>query len=102
MSAGQGMGACLTIADEKQGYVLADRGTYIAYKDKIGLEVLGEGDQRLFNPYGVIAVNPEKHAHVKHAEATKFVEWLTSSEAQGMIAGFKKGGLQLFYPDASR
>jgi tungstate transport system substrate-binding protein len=102
MSAGQGMGACLTIADEKQGYVLADRGTFIAYGDKVGLKVVVEGDDRLFNPYGVIAVNPEKHPHVKHAEATKFVEWLTSPEAQDMIAGFKKGGQQLFYPDAAQ
>jgi tungstate transport system substrate-binding protein len=101
MSAGQGMGACLTIADEKQGYVLADRGTFIAYGDKVGLKVVVAGDDRLFNPYGVIAVNPEKHPHVKHADAVKFVEWLTSPKAQEMIALFKRDGQQLFYPGAA-
>jgi tungstate transport system substrate-binding protein len=100
MAAGQGMGACLTIADEKRAYVLADRGTYLAFRDKVEIDVLVEGDPRLFNPYGVIAVNPEKHPHVKHEAAMEFIEWLTSPEAQHMIAEFKRGGEQLFYPHA--
>jgi len=100
LSAGQGMGACLTMANEKRAYVLSDRGTYLAYGEKINLEVLVEGDPRLFNPYGVIAVNPDKHPHVKYEDAMTFINWLTSPEAQNMIAGYQRGGEQLFYPDA--
>ena len=100
LAAGQGMGACLTMADEKRAYVLSDRGTYLAYRDKIDLAVLVEGDTRLFNPYGVIAVNPEKHPHVKVQAAKTFIEWLTGAEAQGLIAAYKRNGQQLFYPDA--
>ena len=100
LAAGQGMGACLTIADEKRAYVLADRGTYLAYKDKTDLAVLVEGDSRLFNPYGVIAVNPARHPHVEYQAAKTFIEWLTSAEAQGLIAAYKRNGQQLFYPDA--
>jgi tungstate transport system substrate-binding protein len=101
VEAGQGMGACLVIAHEKRAYVLADRGTYLAYKDKIEIGVLVEGDPRLRNPYGVIAVNPERHPRVKYDEATTFIEWLTSAEAQALIAEFKVGGEQLFHPDAA-
>ncbi len=100
LAAGQGMGACLTMANEKQAYVMTDRGTYLAYKDKIKLAILVEGDKRLFNPYGVIAVNPKKHAHVKYEAAMTFIDWLTSAEAQKLIGGFKRGGEQLFYADA--
>jgi len=100
LSAGQGMGACLTMANEKRAYVLSDRGTYLAYGEKINLEVLVEGDPRLFNPYGVIAVNPDKHPHVKYEDAMTFIDWLTSPEAQNMIARYQRGGEQLFYPDA--
>jgi tungstate transport system substrate-binding protein len=100
MSAGQGMGAVLNIANEKRAYTITDRGTYIAYKGKIDLPILVEGDKRLFNPYGVIAVNPRKHAHVKYDEVMKFIEWLTSEEGQKLIGGFKKDGEVLFYPDA--
>jgi len=100
MSAGQGMGAVLTIADEKKAYTITDRGTYIAYAEKIELSILVEGDERLFNPYGVIAVNPEKHSHAKYKEAMEFINWLTSEEGQKIIGGFKKDGKVLFYPDA--
>ena len=90
----------MTIANEKQAYTMTDRGTYIAHKGKLELPVLLEGDKRMFNPYGVIAVNPEKHPHVKYDAAMKFIEWLTSEEGQKIIAGFKKDGEVLFYPDA--
>ena len=100
MSAGQGMGAVLQIAGEKQWYALTDRGSYLAYKSKIGLEVLVEGDKRLFNPYSVIAVNPAKHPHVKYVEAMTLIGWLTSQQGQKIIAGFKKEGEVLFHPDA--
>ncbi len=100
LAAGQGMGACLTMANEKRAYVMSDRGTYLAYRDKIDLPVLVEGDPKLFNPYGVIAVNPEKHPHVKYDAVKTFIEWLTGKEAQALIAGYKRNGEQLFYPDA--
>lgn len=100
LSAGQGMGACLMVAHEKQGYIMSDRGTYLAYKDKIESKVLVQGDSLLFNPYGVIAVNPKKHPHVKADAASTFIEWLVSEQAQKIIGGFKRGGEQLFYPDA--
>jgi tungstate transport system substrate-binding protein len=100
ISAGQGMGAVLKIADEKQAYALTDRGTQIAYADKMSLKVVFEGDEVLFNPYHVMAVNPEKHAHVKYDLATKYIEFVTSEEGQAIIANFKKGNQQLFYPDA--
>lgn len=102
LSVGQGMGVCLTVADEKQGYVLADRGTYLAYREAIDLSILVEGDPALFNPYGVIAVNPAKHPHVKHAEAMKLIEWLCSPAGQEIIAGFEKNGGKLFHPAAGR
>ena len=101
LDAGQGMGSCLVIAHEKQAYVLADRGTYLAFRTKLDLEVLVEGDERLLNPYSVIAVDPAMHPHVKHAEAMKLVEWLTSAEAQRIIAEFRVGGEQLFHIDAA-
>jgi len=100
VSAGQGMGAVLVMANEKQAYTLADRGTFIAFRDKVALEVLVEGDACLANPYGVIAVDHGKHPHVKRAEAAEFIAWLTSAEGQRMIAGYRKGGEQLFFPDA--
>lgn len=99
-AAGQGMGAVLVIANEKQGYALTDRGTYIAMQPKIALGVRYEGDEALFNPYHVMAVNPEKHAHVKYDLAKKYIEFVSGPEGQSIIAGFRKGGQQLFYPDA--
>ena len=100
VEAGQGMGEVITMATEKQGYTLADRGTYIAYKKKSDLVLLYEGDKTLFNPYGVIAVNPKRHPHVKYDLAMKLVDFLTSKEGQGTIADFKVNGEQLFFPNA--
>lgn len=99
LSIGQGMGQALTIANEKRAYVLADEGTYIAYKDKIDLIILNQGDASLRNQYGIIAVNPEKHPTTKYDLAMKYIDWITSPEGQKLIADFKKGGEQMFYPD---
>lgn len=95
--AGRGMGEVIIMADEKKGYTLSDRGTYLAFKEKTPLKIMVEGDKRLFNPYGVIMVNPQKHPHVKVDLAKKFIDYLTSDEAKKLITGFKKGGEQLFY-----
>jgi tungstate transport system substrate-binding protein len=104
LSIGQGMGKTLTLADEKQAYTLADRGTYIKYKFgrdvPIALEVLCEGDPLLANPYGVIPINPEKHPHVKFELAKEFAEWLVSERGQSVIANYRLLDKQLFYPDA--
>ncbi len=100
LETGQGMGATLTLANEKQGYTLVDRGTYIAYEDKVDLVILSEGDERLFNPYGIIAVSPAKHAHVKYLYAMALIGWITSAEGQKIIGEFKKGGKVLFCPNA--
>ncbi len=104
MSIGQGMGKTTTYADEKQAYTLADRGTYIKYKfgktPAIDLVVLCEKDERMANPYGIIPVNPEKHAHVKIDLARTFAEWLISKRGQRVIYDYRLVGQQLFYPDA--
>lgn len=104
LSIGQGMGKALTIADEKQAYILADRGTYIKYKFgrdiPLELEVLCEGDSALANPYGIIPVNPAKHPHVKNDLAVQFAEWITSARGQKLIGDYRLLGKQLFYPDA--
>ena len=100
MEAGQGMGATLQIANEKQAYVLCDRGTFIAYKNKIGLVILSEGDLLLFNPYGIIAVNPDRFPHVKYMEAMQLIAWVTSIEGQKIIREYKIEGEVLFYPVA--
>ena len=97
---GQGMGATLTIASEKEAYCLADRGTFIAYKDKIDLIVLFEGDSRLRNTYSIIAVNPATHSHTKYISAMALIDWITSKEAQRIIAEYKKFGQILFYPNS--
>ncbi len=103
LSIGQGMGKALTFADEKQAYIMADRGTYIKYKFgrdvPIDLIVLSEGDPLLANPYGVIPVNPRKHPHVKYDLAKEFAEWLVSARGQSVINGYRLLGKQLFYPD---
>ncbi len=98
--AGQGMGAVITMTDDMQGYTIADRGTYIAMKDSIDLSVVVEGDSRLFNPYGIIAVNPSVYPHVKYEAAMQLVAFFTSITGQQAIKDFTKGGEQLFYPDA--
>ena len=98
--AGQGMGAVITMTENLRGYTLTDRGTYLAMKTKVNLQVVSEGDPLLFNPYGVIAVNPEKHPHVNSEGVKAFIDWLTGPEGQKMIAAFTVNGEQLFYPDA--
>jgi tungstate transport system substrate-binding protein len=97
---GQGMGAALATAGAMNAYVLADRGTWISYKNKGDLAVLVEGDKRLFNQYGVMLVNPAKHPHVKVQEGQAFIDWLTSAEGQKAIADYKIEGQQLFFPNA--
>jgi tungstate transport system substrate-binding protein len=81
-------------------YALADRGTWLNFRNRADLQVLVEGDARLFNPYGVLAVNPARHPHVNAVAANKFVDWLTSAAGQGAIAAYKIGGEPLFFPHA--
>ena len=100
VSAGQGMGQVLTMAGQLGGYTLTDRATYAAYKDKTGLATLVEGDQKMFNPYGVIVVNPQKNPGINTQGATAFANWLTSTEGQKAVADFKINGVQMFYPTA--
>jgi tungstate transport system substrate-binding protein len=100
-SIGQGMGAALNTAGASEGYVLSDRGTWISFKNKGDLAILVEGDKRLFNQYGVMLVNPEKHPNVKKELGQKFVDWLISPEGQKAIADYKIDGQQLFFPNAS-
>jgi tungstate transport system substrate-binding protein len=104
MSIGQGMGKTLTFAEEKQGYTITDRGTYVQYKygrpEGLQLEPISEGDKALFNPYGVIPVNPEKHPHVRFDLADTFAKWLVSERGQKVIGDFKLLDKQLFFPDA--
>ncbi|MDT8419416.1 MAG: substrate-binding domain-containing protein [Desulfuromonadales bacterium] len=97
LAAGRGMGEVIVMAGERLGYTLSDRGTYIAFKAKTELQIAVEGDKGLFNPYGAIMVNPEKHPHVKVDLAGKFLDYLTSAQARRLITGFRKGGEQLFY-----
>jgi tungstate transport system substrate-binding protein len=103
-SIGQGMGKTLTFAEEKQAYTLTDRGTYLNYKfgreQSLDLEVLCEGDPLLYNPYGIIPINPKKFPHVKFDLADQFAKWLVSPKVQAMIARYKIQGEQAFYPDA--
>ena len=104
LSIGQGMGKTLMMAEEKLGYALTDRGTFISQKygktPPTSLVIIVEGDEGLFNPYGVIPVNPEKYPHVKIEAATKFAEWLVSERGQSLIANYKLEGMPLFFPDA--
>ena len=101
-SIGRGMGEVIQYATEKRGYALTDRGTYYAYaldaKPRTDLVILCEGDARLRNNYGVIAVNPKKHPHVNYDWAMKYIDWITSPETQRMIGEYKKGGKVLFHP----
>lgn len=104
LSIGQGMGKTLTYAEEKQGYTLADRGTYLKYKfgrkQGLDLQILSEGDPKLFNPYGIIPISPEKYPHVKFEWADRLAKWLVSPKAQALIAKYKIQGRQAFSPDA--
>jgi tungstate transport system substrate-binding protein len=99
---GQGMGAALNTASSMNAYVLADRGTWISFKNRGDLEILVEGDRRLFNQYGVILVNPAKHPQVKKDLGQAFIDWLVSPQGQKVIADYKIDGLQLFHPDATQ
>jgi len=98
---GQGMGPALNTAASMDAYVLADRGTWLSFKNRGDLVILVEGDKRLFNQYGVILVNPEKHPTVKKELGQQFIDWLVSPAGQKAIAEYKIGGEQLFYPNAS-
>jgi tungstate transport system substrate-binding protein len=98
LSAGQGMGEVLTMAGNQRAYTLTDRATYGAYRTRIGLDILVEGDPRMFNPYGVIAVNPARYRDVNFTGAMQVIEWLTGAEGRRAIAGFRVNGEQLFYP----
>ena len=97
---GCGMGPALNMASATGAYVLADRGTWLSFKNRGDLAVLVEGDSKLFNQYGVMLVNPAKHPHVKAAEGQQFVDWVVSAPGQAVIASYKIGGEQLFFPNA--
>lgn len=97
MSAGVGMGSVLMMAGELRAYTLCDRATFAALRTKTGLEMLAAGDRRLYNEYGVVAVNPARFPGVNADAAVKFVSWLTSAEAQGLITGYRIGGQQVFF-----
>jgi tungstate transport system substrate-binding protein len=100
--AGSGMGATLNTTSGLDGYTISDRGTWISFKNKGKLATLVEGDPRLFNQYGVILVNPAKHAHVKAKEGQAFIDWLTSDQGQKAIADFRIEGQQMFFPNAKK
>jgi tungstate transport system substrate-binding protein len=97
---GCGMGPALNIGSSSGAYVLADRGTWLSFKNRQGLAVLVEGDKRLFNQYGVMLVSPQRFPHVKAAEAQKFIDWVTSPAGQQAIASYRIDGEQLFFPNA--
>ena len=99
---GCGMGPALNIAASSGAYALADRGTWLNFKNRADLAVLVEGDTRLFNQYGVMVVNPARHPHVKAQDAQKFVDWVVSPAGQAAIANYKIGGEQLFFPNAAK
>jgi tungstate transport system substrate-binding protein len=99
---GCGMGPALNMAASAGAYVLADRGTWLSFKNRADLAVLVEGDTRLFNQYGVMVVNPAKHPHTKVAQAQKFVDWIVSPAGQAVIASYKVNGEQLFFPNAGK
>ena len=99
---GSGMGPALNTASSMNAYILADRGTWLSFKNRGDLAVVVEGDTRLFNQYGVILVNPARHPHVKKELGQGFIDWILSDEGQRTIADYKIGGEQLFYPNARR
>jgi len=99
---GCGMGQALNMAAATGAYVLTDRGTWLSFKNRADLQVLVQGDQRLFNQYGVLAVNPAKHPHVKAQDAQKFVDWVLSPAGQTVIASYRINGQQLFFPNAGK
>lgn len=97
---GQGMGAALNTSAAMGAYVLADRGTWLSFKNKDALQIAVEGDRQLFNQYGIILVNPARHPHVKQALGQAFIDWMISKEGQSAIAAYKINGEQLFFPNA--
>ena len=98
---GQGMGAALNTASASNAYVLADRGTWLSFRNRGDLDIVVEGDNKLFNQYGVMLVNPAKHPHVKKELGQQFIDWLVSAEGQKAIADYKINGQQLFFPNAT-
>jgi tungstate transport system substrate-binding protein len=98
---GQGMGPALNMASSSNAYLLSDRGTWLSFKNRGDLAILTEGDKRLFNQYGVMLVNPVKHPNVRAQDGQAFIDWLISPKGQAAIAGYKVGGEQLFFPNAS-
>jgi tungstate transport system substrate-binding protein len=99
-AAGQGMGKVLLMSDELQGYTLVDRGTWLAMHNKVGLEIVLQGDKRLFNPYHIIAVNPAHYPDVNYTGAMALISWITSVEGQRLVARFRVNGQELFVPTA--
>ena len=99
---GQGMGPALNTAAAQGAYVLADRGTWLAFRNRQDLRILVEGDARLFNQYGVMLVNPQRHPHVRAAEAQRFIDWIVAPAGQAAIAGHRIGGEPLFFPNATQ
>jgi tungstate transport system substrate-binding protein len=97
---GQGMGPALNTASAASAYLLSDRGTWLVFKNRADLAILVEGDERMFNQYGVMLVNPARHPHVKAADGQRFVDWLVSGEGQKTIAEYRVNGEQLFFPNA--
>ncbi len=97
---GSGMGATLNIATGMGAYAMTDRATWVTFANKAGFRILLEGDKRLFNQYGVILVNPQRHTHVKAVEGQAFIDWLISLEGQGAIAAYRRDNQQLFFPNA--
>nr|WP_205574659.1 substrate-binding domain-containing protein [Indioceanicola profundi] len=98
---GSGMGATLNLAAGMDAYALSDRGTWLNFKNRQGLEIAVQGDPKLFNQYGVILVNPEKHPHVKKEAGQTFIDWLVGKSGQQAIAAYRIGGEQLFFPNAA-
>lgn len=101
ISAGMGMGDVLNMAAELQAYTLTDRATYIAYRARTGLDIMVQGDKKMFNPYGIIAVNPARYKDMNFAGAMELINWITSKDGQEKIAAFRVGGQQLFFPSAN-
>ncbi len=101
LEAGAGMGATLNVAAGKPAYTMSDRGTWLSFENRGTLELMIEGDPRLFNPYGVMLTNPERHPHVKAEDGLAFIEWITSEAGQAAIASFKINGQRLFFPNAA-
>jgi tungstate transport system substrate-binding protein len=102
LATGQGMGAVLQIAADKDAYSLTDRGTYIAYQKKIELQILNQGSAELFNPYHIIAVNPQHHPHTKTDLANRYIRFITGPAGQKLISSYRLGSQQLFYPDVTQ